>query len=401
MSHELITVTEAQDLIAAAMPSFGAEAVPLAAAAGRILRQPVFAEHDHPPFDRVMMDGIAVRWRDPMPTSFVLAGFQMAGMTPREPSLEDGCIEVATGAVLPAGSDCVIPVEQVRREGDVFHLAAGQLPRRRQFIHAQGSDCRQGARVLDAGMLVRGPEMALLAANGLAQVRVASRPSVAVVSTGDELVPVDAPLKPGHIRRSNDVAIAAALELEGLADVTRHHVHDDAEATLALIQHLLFSHEVLVLSGGVSMGKRDHVPGALEALGVRRVFHRIAQKPGKPMWFGVGPKGQAVFALPGNPVSALVCTVRYVRPALARAMGADLKPAERVFLAVPAERHDVLSVFVPVQLHPDASGRLVAELVPAQTSGDFVSLPHTHGFVQLPPGKAPTRVGAVVDFFRW
>ncbi|RDI98131.1 molybdopterin molybdenumtransferase MoeA [Dyella solisilvae] len=398
---EPIGVAEADTLIARHMPPFGIERVGLDQAAGRILRQTVLAEHDHPPFDRVMMDGIAVRWRETPARAYATAGVQLAGMARQTLAGEDACIEVTTGAMLPAGCDCVIPVEQVEREGEAYRLVNGYQPARGQFIHVRGSDCPAGATLLASGMLIGAPEMALLAANGVATVAVGAIPSIAIVSTGDELVAVDEPLGEGQIRRSNDVAMAASLRRHGFDRVVREHVVDDEARIGDTLARLLATHEVLILSGGVSMGQRDHVPAALEAQGVRRVFHRIAQKPGKPMWFGVGSQGQAVFAVPGNPVSALVCAIRYVRPALLAALGMTPAPAEMVCLDAAVDTHSMLTSFVPVHVHTDAQGMLRAHPVPARTSGDFASLPRTHGVVQLAPGLGPALAGTVAKLYRW
>ena len=399
--NELISVAEAEALIARHMPSFGSEWVALDDAAGRILRQPIHAERDQPPFDRVMMDGIALRWSASLPRSFTLSGVQLAGMAAQTLVDEDSCIEATTGAMLPDGCDCIVPVEQTRRDGDRYVLAEGYQPAHRQFIHARGSDCGIHALLLDAGIRIGAPEMAVLAANGATDVEVAIVPSVAMVATGDELVDVGAALGEGQIRRSNDRALAAALRTRGFHRVALSQVADDLDATIATLDALLAAHQVLILSGGVSMGQRDHVPAALDALGVRRVFHRIAQRPGKPMWFGIGPQGQAVFALPGNPVSALVCAIRYVMPALLASMGAVTEPLEHVCLDATVDINANLTCFVPAHVQHDSSGRALAHPVPSRTSGDFSSLPRTHGFVQLSPGQNMAVAGMAAPFYRW
>lgn len=398
---ELISVSQAEALIAEHMPSFGSERVCLDDAAGRVLRQSVHAEHDHPPFDRVMMDGIATRWSETLPRRLRVAGAQTAGMRMQSLQGEGACLEATTGAMLPAGCDCVIPVEQLRRDGDDVVLADDCHPLAGQFIHRRGSDCVQGTLLLSPGMRLGPAEMALLAANGVAQVEVARIPSIAIVSTGDELVDVGSPLGEGQIRRSNDTAVRSALRLEGFDRVVMEHIVDDETATGERIAALLERHDVLLLSGGVSMGQRDYVPAALSAQGVRKVFHRIAQKPGKPMWFGVGPGGQAVFALPGNPVSALVCATRYARPALRAAQGMAAAAPEYVCLAQDVDTNPALASFVPAHVESDPQGRLMAYPVPSRTSGDFSSLPRTQGFLQLPPGQGKAPAGAVAVFYRW
>jgi molybdopterin molybdotransferase len=398
---ELISVAEAEALIAEHLPSFGVEHVTLDAAVGRVLRQAVYAERDHPPFDRVMMDGVGVRWSDPLPVSFALAGQQMAGMGRATLHGAETCLEVTTGAIVPVGCDCIIPVEQTRRDGDRYVLVDGYRPARGQFIHGQGSDCRAGTRVLDPGPRLGPPEMAQLAANGLAEVEVAVSPSIAILATGDELVGVDVPLGEGQIRRSNDVAIAAALRRHGFDRVALSRVADDLKATTEALGALLDGHDVVIVSGGVSMGQRDYVPQALGALGVRRIFHRIAQRPGKPMWFGVGAGRQVVFALPGNPVSSLVCAVRYVRPALLAAMGLSAASPEYVRLDSDVETSQSLTCFTPVHVRQDGSGRSMAYPVPSPTSGDFSSLVRTHGVIQLPAGENRVSAGAVAALYRW
>ncbi|MEP6897108.1 MAG: molybdopterin molybdotransferase MoeA, partial [Rhodanobacter sp.] len=360
------------------------------------------AERDQPPFDRVMMDGIAFAMRgNHALRRFLRAGLQLAGM-PRQ-SLGDaaGCIEVTTGAMLPHGCDTVIPVEQTRREGEEFVLLDGYRPIVGQFVHAQGSDCRVNATLLQPGIRLDAPAIAVLAANGVAGVEVARVPSIAIVATGDELAEVDQPLLDGQIRRSNDRALAAALRARGYDDVLLTRVGDDLAATIATLEKLLRTKQVLVLSGGVSVGQRDYVPEALHALGVQQVLHRIAQRPGKPMWFGIGPQGQIVFGLPGNPVSALVCAVRYLLPAMQQASGQLLEPPMYACLTDDVPINPVLTCFIPVRVQHDASGRNLAQPLQLNTSGDFSALPHTHGFVQLSPGSQIAAAGTVAVLYRW
>ena len=398
---ELLSVADAEQLIRQAMPVFGTECVALDAATGRVLRQVVRAERDQPPFDRVMMDGIAIAISSSDQRRFRQGGLQLAGMTQRTLDDPDTCIEVTTGAMLPRGCNTVVPVEQTRRDGEHYLLAEDYLPVTGQFVHPHGSDCRMGDVLLEPGVRLHGPEIAVLAANGMAEVEVATVPSVTVVATGDELVGVDQPLLEGQIRGSNDRALAAALRARGFDDVQLTRVADDLAATAATLAELLRTRQVLVLSGGVSVGQRDYVPEALRMLGVRQVLHRIAQRPGKPMWFGIGPHGQVVFALPGNPVSVLVCAARYLLPALQSATGLVAETAMPVCLESAVATNPALTFFVPVHIHHDASGRAMATPLPPRTSGDFSSLPRTHGFVELPPGLAVVPAGTAATFYRW
>jgi molybdopterin molybdotransferase len=254
---------------------------------------------------------------------------------------------------------------------------------------------------LQSGTLLRPPEIAVAASAGMARVRVSSQPALMVVSTGDELIEPGDPISDYQVRRSNAYAVAATLRRRGFARVGDDHLLDDEAMLHERLALHLTTHEVLILSGGVSMGRFDLVPKVLARLGVEEVFHNIAQRPGKPMWFGIGPQGQAVFGLPGNPVSTLVCLSRYVIPAIAEAMGTRRNPPERLALAAPVTFQHSLTYFLPVTLEHDEWGRPWAHPRPPNGSGDFLSLAGTDGFVELPPGPNTYAKGFVTSMFRW
>ena len=399
LMRPLISVEEADAVLRSSTPDVVTEQIALPDAVGRVLAQPVVAEGAQPPFDRVMMDGVATRWQPVMPAVLRVAGAQMAGMHGQVLEDAGSCIEVSTGAVLPEGCDCIVPIEQLERTAGGYALRATAVPVAGRFIHRRGSDCAAGTPVLAPGIHIGPPQMALLAANGVARVTVARLPKVAIVATGDELVDVDAALPPGRIRRSNDLALMAALQAAGLGRASLHHLADDPALLAEALGRLLASHATLVLSGGVSMGQRDYLPNTLEALGVRCHFHGIAQRPGKPMWFGVGPQGQRVFALPGNPVSSLVCLIRYVRPALLAGMGAAPAAPEQVSLATTLPAF-ALAQFIPVHLRDDGAGNAVAEPVASRNSGDFTALAGTAGVLELVAGSAG-QAGQPLRLHRW
>jgi molybdopterin molybdotransferase len=248
---------------------------------------------------------------------------------------------------------------------------------------------------------LRAPEIAVAASAGMARVRVSSQPAIMVVSTGDELIEPGDPITDYQIRRSNAYAVAATLRKRGFGRVGDDHVLDDESLLRARLELHLTTHEVIILSGGVSMGKFDLVPKALMQLGVEEVFHNIAQRPGRPMWFGIGPQGQAVFGLPGNPVSTLVCLIRYVIPAIAEAMGTKRREPERLALAAPVTFQHALTYFLPVNIEHDDWGRPWANPRPPNGSGDFLSLAGTDGFVELPPGPNTYPKGFVTSVYRW
>jgi molybdopterin molybdotransferase len=306
-----------------------------------------------------------------------------------------------TGAILPRGCDAIVPVEQLAMRNGVAELAAGVRVARHQNVHRRGTDSRQGALLLATGTRLTPPDIAVAASAGMARVRVSAQPTVVVISTGDELVEPGETILPHQVRRSNAYGIVAALKARGFTRVADDHVNDDAAALESRLRQHLATHEVLILSGGVSMGKLDLVPQALERLGVRMVFHKIAQRPGKPMWFGVSQAGPSVFALPGNPVSTLVCLARYVVPALYIAMGEPPRAAERLALAAPVEVKSPLTVFMPVKVAADEWARPWAEPRPTNGSGDFTALAGTDGFIELPPGPNTFQKGFVSNVYRW
>ena len=401
MTSRRIDVADAERLILEHMQPAPAATVPLAEATGGVLRQNVRAERDQPPFDRATMDGIAVASNALASgrREFRLAGTQAAGAPELRLNDEADCLEIMTGAVMPTGSDTVIPVERITQTGDTVRIEADYDASPRQFVHPRGSDHSHNEILLKSGTVIGGVEMAILTAAGAADVDIAVRPSVAVVSTGDELVDVGEPILPHQIRSSNDRAIEAALALRGIRDVVRARLPDDRDALFREIGNLHAAHDILVLSGGVSMGKFDYVPAILEQLGIELVFHKILQRPGLPMWFGVSRDDKPVFALPGNPVSTLVCLSRYVTPAIEVALGAPVL-RRPVRLAEDVEFAPDLTWLLPVRLRRGPDGD-VAVPCPTNTSGDFVGLRGTAGFVELPRGRDRFPAGYETVFYRW
>jgi len=398
----MLTPAQAETLIEQHLVCLPIESLPLTQVAGAVLRENIYAERDQPPFDRVAMDGIALTAAGVAGNGgrLRIAGSQAAGDPPKSLADPATCIEIMTGAMLPTGCDAVVPVEQVQRNGEFAEL--GRKPVQPwQNVHRRGSDCRQGALLLAAGTRLSAPEVAIAAGAGMARLRVSAQPMIVVISTGNELVEPGELIEPHQVRRSNAYGITAALRQHGFARVADDHVRDDEAELTARLDFHLRTHDVLILSGGVSMGRLDLVPQVLEKLGVNLVFHHIAQRPGKPMWFGVSHSGPAVFALPGNPVSTLVCLSRYVLPALRAAMGETPSEPRRISLTAPVEVKASLAYYLPVKLKTDDWGRTSAEPCPTNGSGDFTSLAGTHGFVELPPGPNTYPKGFVARFYRW
>lgn len=403
ISNFRVNVAIAVSLIEQHMPRYPSEQVDLENAQGAILRQHVAAERDQPPFDRVTMDGIAIKYSalDSGNRTFSIRGIQAAGAAATEIGDASNCIEIMTGAVLPIGADTVIPVERIRREADRAIVEADYSPVIGQFIHRRASDHAAGKPLLEPGIVIGAPEMAVLTIAGDAKVEIARWPSIAIISTGDELVDLGEPIEPFQIRSSNDRAIQTALGKSGCRTSHRFRLPDDASQLAVEIGQLHEQHEVLILSGGVSMGKYDYVPQILDQLGIAPVFHKILQRPGLPMWFGISGTDKPVFALPGNPVSSLVCLVRYVVPAIRRAMGESNARQPRIQLSEPVEFSPDLTYFMPVELEFDNGGQIHALPRPTNTSGDFVSLAGTDGIVELERGRDEFPQGYAAPFFAW
>jgi len=399
----VLTPAEADLLIGQHLQCLPIESLPLAQCAGAVLRENIYAERDQPPYDRVAMDGVALDSQAVSAggRSFRIQATQAAGDAPLTLDASADCIEVMTGAVLPLGCDCVVPVERLTIERGHATLAPDAQVEPWQNVHRRGTDTHQGALLLSAGQRLHAPEIAIAASAGMARIRVASQPMLAVISTGNELVEPGEPVLAHQVRRSNAYAIVSALREHGFQRVADDHIRDDTEELRERLHFHLETHDVLVLSGGVSMGRFDLVPQVLSELGVRTVFHKVAQRPGKPLWFGVAPSGAAVFGLPGNPVSTLVCLTRYVLPALRGSLGQSPQPPQRMALAAPVTVTPPLTHFLPVRFEQDDWGRDWAVPAPTNGSGDFTALAGTDGFVELPPGPNTYAKGFVTRLHRW
>ena len=400
---QVITTEEAQRHIRSSLPSWKTESVDVLAAVGRSLHQSVSAERDQPPFDRVTMDGIAIRFDDfdAGCRSFPIAGTCHAGDRRHSMTNAGECIEVMTGAVLPDGCDTVIAVERINVANNTATLEDGYAPTSGQFVHRQGSDHQVGTVLLERGHRVAPVDVAVLASCGLASVDVAASPCIRVVSTGNELVAAGSPILPHQIRMSNGPGLVALLREAGFQDAEHLHLRDDPAELERELAVQLDAVDVLVLSGGVSMGKADFVPAVLGKLGVNVVFHKITQRPGKPMWFGKGIENQLVFALPGNPVSALVCCRQYVVPALLAGSGRPAPKEPRVRLIEDVQFVPNLTCFLPVSVSTGADAAAIARPVPTNTSGDFAALSGTDGYVELAREQTLFPADSIVPFHPW
>jgi molybdopterin molybdotransferase len=349
------------------------------------------------------MDGIAVNstaagrgWRH-----FTIEGVQPAGAPALSLSRPENAIEVMTGAILPRGTDCIVPHEEYDAAGSGVSLKGAAVIAPYRNVQRRGSDSDPGVPMLTAGTRMGPPEMAVVASAGLAHVQVSRQPRLKVVSTGDELVEPGKPIEEHQVRRSNAYAILAALRQRMLEEVSHDHIADDEAQLREHLTVYLRECDALILSGGVAKGKFDLVPKVLKELGVEEVFHQIAQRPGMPMWFGVAPAGQAVFGLPGNPVATLVCLIRYVVPALLRSMDARAEAQEFIPLASRFDFRKPVTYFLPVAISYDEGGQAAAIPQMPHGSGDFLALSRSQGFVELPPRPEGFAAGFLARLYRW
>jgi molybdopterin molybdotransferase len=391
---DLLTLEEALRLVLDRVRPLSAEHVPLAEAAGRFLAEPAVAAVDLPPFDSSAMDGFAVRSADTpgrLPVTF-----RIAAGRPAPHALPPGsAMAIATGGVIPAGADAVVPIEYVVEDDNEVEIAAVAEPGR--FVRPRGGDVRLGDVVVDRGRRLGAGQLGALAAAGVAEVTCARRPRAAYLTTGTELRPPGAELEPGQIYEANGVILAAQLASAG-AEVERiAPVADEEAAHRDALAHGLEA-DVLVTSGGVSVGPHDLVRTVGAELGVEEVFWRVAVKPGKPLWFGVRD-GTLVFGLPGNPVSALVGFELFVRPAVLALQGAA-EPGpllEAGTLAQPVARNEARDELVRARSRL-REGEVVLEPVAGQESHMIVRAAEADALALVPRGAGELAAGERVRY---
>ncbi len=410
----MITVSEAEQIIQAHIKDYGVETVPFLDAQGRILAENVVADRDLPPYDRVTMDGIAIRHADYAAgaRAFQIVATQAAGDTPvdlmditsgsfiiHQSSLIKYSIEIMTGAARSPTVDAIIPYENLRITDGVAHIRQEEV-RLRQNLHLQGSDRRQGDIVIAAGQIIGPAQINMAAAVGKSQLLVRKLPRVVILSSGDELVDVaDTPL-PFQIRRSNNYSTHAILRQYGIEAVMLH-LPDSLEITQREVARCQLEFDVILLSGGVSMGKFDYIPQALEAAGVQMHFHKVRQKPGKPFWFGTFGERGVVFALPGNPVSTFMCLHRYTLPWLEASLGFPPAPPHYAILEKTIRFEAPLVYFIQVKLKQDEAARTWAAPLEGHGSGDFANLLDTDAFMELPLERTEFMAGEVFRVLRF
>jgi molybdopterin molybdotransferase len=394
---ELITIDEARGRVLRSITRLGDEAVALDAALGRVLAEDVTSAIAVPPFDSSAMDGYAVVAGSGGELDVIgeaRAGHPFAGAV-----AAGSAVRISTGALVPEGADAVVPVERttaVKGGGTEDRISVPEVQRGANVRRA-GEDIPLGAVVLQAGARLGPAELGVAASVGRAELRCARQPRVAVLITGDELTPPGQPLAPGGIYGSNGFALAAQVERAGAVVTVRATVPDDPEGTRVAIARALDAADVVLVSGGVSVGPHDHVKPALGALGVEERFWGVRLRPGKPTWFGA--RGDTLaFGLPGNPVSAMVTFQLFARPALAALQGAPSEaPRARAALEESIRRNPQREQAIRVRLHHGEDGLVARPTTAAQGSHVLTSMLGADALAFIAPGEGDVAAGERVE----
>lgn len=398
MKESLINVQDALALVLNHARAYGSEEIELGDSIGRVLDETILADRDFPAFNRVSMDGIAIQFQhlEGLEQCFPIEGVQAAGQPQMTLNHPKHCLEVMTGAVLPQNTDTVIPYEHLSLENGQARIKLLTVGAE-QNVHRKGKDRKKGDQILEKGLRIGPAEIGVLATVGKSMVRVKKNPKVAIVSTGDELVPVDEKPEAHQIRRSNAHTLAALMDQWKVPRVL-YHFNDDKVALTKSIARLLDEFDCLLFSGAVSKGKFDFLPEVLDELQVEKQFHRVAQRPGKPFWFGSHPQA-LVFAFPGNPVSTFVSCLKYFKPWLDKSMGNEA----RIMSAALSEDFNFkpsLSYFLQVSLSTE-HGQLIASPQVGNGSGDLSNLTLADGFLELPADRESFKKGEIFPYLAY
>lgn len=399
----MLTVVQALEQIVTTIAPLPAEQLPLADVLGLTLSADIHSPLDSPPFDKSLMDGYAVKSEDLVEGCGSLRVIEVitAGHVPTKKLASGQATQIMTGAPLPEGADAVIKVEETVRDGDNVLITAKSFGPGAAVIR-RGTSVRVGDCVLRAGHVLNAASIGALAELGRDTAPVRRRPRVAILATGDELVPVTSLPGPGQIRNSNESMLTAQIESFGGIPVPLGIARDEPDELLRLIRRGL-EFDVLVLSGGVSAGTLDLVPGTLIAAGVREVFHKVELKPGKPIWFGMASsKRCCVFGLPGNPVGSLVCCELFVNTALRKLMGVVPVTPQPVYARLEhdySNRND-RPTYHPAKLTQTPSG-LTVSLVPWHGSSDLCGTVAANGMMVVAAETRQYSAGDRVETFAW
>ncbi len=394
----MISVKEALGIILENTSSFATKKVKLEDSVGMVLMEDLYADRDFPPFDRVTMDGIAIDYTNYAKgeRSFNIAGIGAAGAPQITNPSPGSCVEIMTGAMLPKQTDTVVRYEDVNVKDGVATITIDNLNQGKN-IHRQGEDCQKGALLVPKYTSISPAEIGVAATIGKSELQVAAIPKAAIITTGDELVEVTGNPLPHQIRKSNAYQIKTTIRKWGV-DADLVHLPDDKEATYISLENIIRNYPIVLMTGGVSKGKFDYVPGALERLKVKKLFHRVAQRPGKPFWFGVADNGTKVFAFPGNPVSTFMSVNRYFYAWLHKSLGLGSVTYPFARLAEDYFFKPDLTYYLQVKIDYSADGIIWATPITGNGSGDLSNLVNADAFLELPKGRTLFKKGEVFPF---
>ena len=390
---ELISVEEATSIILGEVEDFGTEEVSFDMALGRIVKETIKADREMPPFNRVSMDGIALKTSvfETGQRNFKIEGVQAAGSPQLSLMNQEQCLEAMTGAMLPLGTDAVIPYELISIKDDVATVNTEDV-KFFQNIHKQGLDRKKNEILIPYNFRISSAEVGVLATVGKTKVTVARNPQIAIISTGDELIDVGQSPQPYQIRKSNVHSLVALLKEAGL-ESDAYHLPDNKSTLTEKILSLLDKYDVLMFSGAVSKGKFDYLPEVLDHLGVKKLFHKVQQRPGKPFWFGK-KDNTTVFAYPGNPVSTYVSCLKYFFPWLNYSLKGELEALNYAVLDRDFVFKPPLTYFLQVQLKNER-GLISASPIAGNGSGDLANLTQNNAFMELPSNRSEFKKGEV------
>jgi len=400
----MISVKTAEELILKHTTESNTDSIYIENLQEEVLREPLIADRSYPPFNRVAMDGIAIStsaWEKGIRT-FNIENCQKAGEPQKTLKNESNCLEVMTGAVLPKGCNAVIRYEDIQIENQNATVNADIAISNLLNVHKEGSDYKKGDLLVSSHTLMSAPHWSIAASIGKETVKISQRPTISIISTGDELVVVGETPQSHQVRISNSYTLLSSLRSNGFNKVTLSHIKDDPKEILSQLKIHLENSDIVILSGGVSMGKYDFIPQCLSDLKVKEIFHKVKQKPGKPLWFGITTHNKLVFGLPGNPVSSLICLHRYVLPALWKQMGQS-QSGNNHFAALEEEIifKKNMTYFLPVKVRHTNKGQLLAKPIRSNGSGDFASLIESDGFLELTEEQEVFPSGSAHPLYLW
>ncbi len=406
----MISPEAAWEILLREITPLQSHSLPLEQAAGCHLAEEILADSDIPPADRAAMDGYAGQAEDlgTVGLRLTVDGEIAAGQEPCHPVVRGHCIRIFTGANLPQGADTVVPVEQTSTECFIGSVDEGEIEILKPVspganVFRRGEQARAGDVLLEPGARLGPRQIGLAAAAGRSRVEVHRRPKVAIVNTGAELLHWSAPASAHQVRNSNGPMLTAALVQEAAATVASLSAPDELEATIEALQDALARSDAVIVTGGISAGRRDFVPRALEAIGAPVLYRTLAMKPGKPQLFARSPKGKPIFGLPGNPLSSIVGLYELVLPALRLLGGCPAgrcRPLLHLELAGPVENRGDRQWICPARLLQDPEGTRVLPCPPVG-SADMVTGASVDGAILIEPNAGVLEAGQVVPFRPW